>query len=92
MKFLLFLRAYIQAKFYFFLSKNFYGLFKKIQEKKLNYHLKYIVKNSEYYKEILEGKELKLENFPIIDKELMLKEFDKMNIVNHKQANLQINI
>ena len=79
MKFLLFLRAYIQAKFCFFLSKNFYRLFKKIQEKKLSSHLKYIVKNSEYYKEILDGKEIKLENFPIIDKELMLKEFDKMN-------------
>ena len=49
------------------------------QKRKIKKHLDYITKKSKYYSKY-KGKELK--DFPVIDKKIMMENFDDFNTVN----------
>ena len=54
----------------------------KYQQKMLKKHLKFIKKNSEYYKDIDVND---MNSIPIIDKKIMMNNFDKLNTVGLKR-------
>ena len=86
-KFIIF---YYYLKYKFFMkisSKENLILF---QNKKIKKHLDYITKKSKYYSDY-KGK--KLEDFPVIDKKIMMEHFDIMNTVGlNKEQALEIAI
>lgn len=78
-KFILF---YYYLKYRFFLrikSKEKLLMFQKIKIKK---HLNYVSKNSKFYSKY---KKKELSEFPIVNKEIMMKNFDEMNTVGIKK-------
>ena len=69
------LQYYIQYKNRKFKSEE---QIKKYQDKRLKKHLRFVTANTEYYKDY-HGKSLK--EFPIIDKKVMMDNFNRMNTV-----------
>lgn len=70
-----------------FISQRYLKKFKsrkkleRYQAKKLIKHLEYTKRNSDYFKEKCFSAK-KLEEFPIMDKNIMMENFDRMNTVN----------
>ena len=75
-KFIIF---YYYLKYKFFMKNNDKEKLSLFQKRKIKKHLDYITKNSKYYSEY-KGKELK--DFPVIDKKIMMENFDDFNTVN----------
>ena len=69
------LQYYIQYK-----NRKFKSIeqIKRYQEKKLKKHLQFVTANAEYYKEY---QDKDLEEFPIINKKIMMDHFNQMNTV-----------
>ena len=76
---------YYYMKYKFFMKIGNKEKLLSFQKRKIKKHLNYITKKSEYYSEY-RGKELK--DFPVIDKKIMMENFDIVNTVglNKDQA------
>ncbi|MCP1223124.1 F390 synthetase-related protein [Sebaldella sp. S0638] len=84
-KFIIF---YYYLKYKFFMKINSKEKLELFQKKKIEKHLNYITKKSKYYFGY-KGKELK--DFPVIDKKVMMENFDEMNTVGiHREQALEI--
>ena len=69
------LRYYIYYKYWLRFSNRV--KLEQWQQKKLKQHFRFVAKNSVLYK-----KKQYIENYPKIDKDFMMKNFDKLNTVN----------
>lgn len=75
-----FILTYLDLAYQEFLSKKFPVYFRKVQQKKLRKHLKEITTHSTYYKSLVKNpKKVTLEDFPIMNKAVMMREFDQLN-------------
>ena len=75
-KFIIF---YYYLKYKFFMKTGSKEKLTLFQKRKIKKHLDYITRKSKYYSEY-KGKELK--DFPVIDKKIMMENFDDFNTVN----------
>ena len=88
------LKETLSIVFYFF-KYRYFSKFKSRehlfhwQNKKLRQHLKWVVKNSSYYRDLLKGDfDIPLEKIPIMNKSELMANFDSVNTVGLKKTDL----
>ncbi|WP_429952654.1 F390 synthetase-related protein [Enterococcus sp. AZ192] len=90
-----FISTYLDVSYQRYLSIKHPKRFRQFQKKRLNRHLKRIVSKSPYYRSLInEQEEISLSDFPIMNKAVMMKEFDQLNtkgisLVQAKKVALQ---
>ncbi len=80
---------------YYFFKYRYFSNFKNKnslihwQKRKFKKHLRWIVKNSPYYRDLLNGNsDVSLTDIPVINKSELMKNFDRINTVGLKKKNV----
>jgi len=71
-------------KFRYFLKFKSRKKLEKYQDKKIKKHIKFLINNSKYYSQFAKD-EINLNDFPIVDKRIIMDNFDSINTVNVKK-------